>query len=155
MALKQLLSIVAAMTIAFTTHQASADTFVDANDTVTYRQHAFSMIRDNFGMMAGMVRGEIKYDAAIFQQHANAVQHLANVPLAGFTGVGKGVTTNSDALPAIWNNWSDFESKMDDLIAASAELAVAAESGVIRTIAPKFLATAGTCKQCHDNYRAD
>ncbi len=155
MILKKLLSIAAIISISFTAPLVSADTFIDAKETVNYRQHAFSMIRDNFGIMAGMVRGEIKYDAAVFQQHANAVHHLAHIPLAGFTGVGKNATTDSDALPAIWTNWSDFESKMNNLISASAELAVAAESGAIRTIAPKFLATAGTCKQCHDNYRAD
>jgi len=155
MALKTFLSLAAVLSIGFATPQVAADTFVDAADTVTYRQHAFSMIAGNFGIMAGMVRGEITYDPAAFQQHANAVQHLANIPLAAFTGVGEGATTDSDALPAIWNNWSDFENKMNNLIKASAELAVAAESGAIRTIAPKFLATAGTCKQCHDNYRAD
>lgn len=155
MALKKFLSIAAVLSIGFTAPPAAADTFVDAADTVTYRQHAFSMIAGNFGIMAGMVRGEITYDPAIFQQHANALQHLAHIPLDGFTGAGEGVTTDSDALPAIWNKWSDFESKMDNLIKASAELAIAAESGAIRTIAPKFLATAGACKQCHDNYRAD
>jgi len=155
MVLKKFLTVAAIVSVGFSASLATADTFVDAADTVEYRQHAFSMIRDNFGMMAGMVRGEIEYDAALFQQHANAVKHLANIPLAGFTGAGKNVTTDSDALPAIWNNWADFESKMNNLIKASAELAVAAESGSIRSIAPKFLATAGTCKQCHDNYRAD
>lgn len=155
MVLKKLLSATAIAIVGLTASAATADTFIDAADTVEYRQHAFSMIRGNFGIMAGMVRGEIDYDAGVFQQHANAVKHLANIPLTGFMGAGKNVTTDSDALPAIWTNWQDFEGKMNNLIKASAELAVAAESGSLRSIAPKFIATAGTCKQCHDNYRAD
>ncbi|RUO40514.1 cytochrome C556 [Aliidiomarina taiwanensis] len=151
----KLLPFVAVLGLTCTAPLASADTFVDADDTVEYRQQAFSLIRDNFGIMAGMVRGEITFDATQFQQHADAVKHLAHIPLAGFSGAGENVTKDSAALPKIWQNWDDFNSKMDDLVNAAAELAEAAESGNIRTIAPKFIVTAGTCKQCHDNYKAD
>jgi|SRR5690554_993325 len=155
MKLRKLLPLAALFGLSVTTTVVHADAFVDTDDTVKYRQHAFSLIRDNFGIMAGMVRGEIKYDSAQFQQHANAVKYLSHIPRAGFSGAGENATTDSAALPKIWQNWDDFNSKMDDLVNAAAELAEAAESGNVRTIAPKFIATAGTCKQCHDNYKAD
>lgn len=154
MSVKKVFALLPFLALPFISQPVNADAFIKAEDTVEYRQHAFSMIRDNFGILAGMVRGEIKYDAARFQQHATSLQHLTHLPLPAFTGVGEGVTTDSAALPAIWQKWSDFEKKMNALINAANELAVAAESNNIRTIAPKFMATAATCKQCHDNYRA-
>lgn len=132
---------------------AQADAFIDAEDTVTYRQKAFSMLRDNFGLMSAMVRNDVPYQADTFLSHARSLERIAHLPLAGFQGAGQGVTQDSAAKSGIWNNWDDFETKMNALISATAELAQAAESNDLKTIRPTFMATARTCKQCHDNYR--
>lgn len=148
-----LAGLAAAGVLSFSNGSAQADPFVEAADTVKYRQQAFSMIRANFGVMADMIRGETKFDAEQFQQHAQAIEKLANIPLDGFKGVGANVTTESAAKPNIWQNWDDFEKKMTQLIKTSAELADVSKTGQVKQIAPKFMATANSCKQCHDNYR--
>ncbi|EGN74337.1 cytochrome c556 [Idiomarina sp. A28L] len=134
---------------------ATADAFADAEDAVKYRQSAFSLIRENFGHMAGMVRGEIEFDAESFQKRAEALKHLSYIPFDGFSGAGHGVTENSDALPSIWENWGDFSEKSEAFNKAAHELATASQSGDLRSIRPKFMATARTCQQCHEGYRAD
>jgi cytochrome c556 len=134
---------------------AQADPFTNAEDAVKYRQSALSLIRANFAHMSGMVRGEIEYDAAAFQERANALKHLSHIPFDAFSGAGYNVTANSDALPAIWENWDDFSEKAEAFIGAAYELATAAESDNMRTIRPRFMATARTCQQCHEGYRAD
>jgi len=134
---------------------ALANSFTKAEEAVEYRQQALSMVRDNFAIMAAMVRNEMPYDAPAFKARAEALSHLSYIPWDGFTGVGEGITTNSDALPGIWTNWEDFDSKAKALIDASKELNAAAASNDMSTIRPAFLATARTCQQCHENYRAD
>ncbi|MCL4410546.1 MAG: cytochrome c [Gammaproteobacteria bacterium] len=147
----------AALTLGLATFATPAisSAFTNAEDAVEYRQSAFKLIRENFGYMSGMVRGEIDFDAEQFQKRSKALVHLSNIPFDAFTGAGENATNNSDALPAIWQNWSDFESKRDAFQSAALELAEAAESGNVRDIRPKFMATARTCQQCHEGYRAD
>ncbi|CUS48659.1 MAG: cytochrome c' [Idiomarinaceae bacterium HL-53] len=132
-----------------------ANPFTEENEAVEYRQQALALIRDNFGIMAAMVRNEMPYDAAMFEARAEALSHLSYIPWDGFTGVGANVTTNSDALPAIWEDWDDFAEKSQALIDASQNLAEAAQSGDMSEIRPAFMATARTCQQCHEGYRAD
>ena len=69
------------------------------------------------------------------------------------SGPASGVKT--DALPAIWENKADFDSKVDDFQAAAATLASTAAAGDIAAITSAFQATGATCKACHQTYRAD
>ena len=69
------------------------------------------------------------------------------------SGPASGVET--DALPAIWENKADFDSKVDDFQAAAATLASTAAAGDIAAITSAFQATGATCKACHQTYRAD
>lgn len=139
--------------VGINTAQASA--FTNASDAVEYRQKAFSLIRENFAYMASMVRGERDFDADMFKTRAETLYHLSHVPFEAFTGAGENATANSDALPVIWENWSDFEGKRDTFQAAVKELVAAAESENMREIRPKFMDTARSCQQCHQGYRAD
>ncbi|RUO22659.1 cytochrome C556 [Aliidiomarina iranensis] len=134
---------------------AKADAFAEADEAVKYRQGAFSLIRENFGHMAGMVRGEIEFDAESFQKRAEALKHLSYIPFDGFSGAGAGITDGSDALPGIWENWDDFNDKAEAFKEAAHELARASEDASLRELRPKFMAAARTCQQCHDEYRAD
>lgn len=152
-------AVAATAAITFTALQysapATASAFTDAEDAVKYRQSAFSLVRENFGYMSGMVRGEIEFDADSFKQRAEALKHLSYIPFDAFSGAGHNVTENSDALPGIWQNWDDFKEKADAFNKAAHELATASQSESLRSIRPKFMATARTCQQCHDEYRAD
>ena len=69
------------------------------------------------------------------------------------TGPDSGVKT--DALPAIWEQPDLFAEKVSDFEAAAAGLAAAAETADKAAIAAAFAATGGTCKSCHETFRAD
>ncbi|WP_194755374.1 c-type cytochrome [Aliidiomarina indica] len=149
------ISVIAITGLGITANHAAASAFTTASDAVEYRQKAFSLIRENFAYMSGMVRGERDYDADAFKQRAQALYHLSYIPFEAFSGAGENVTANSDALPVIWENWSDFEAKRDTFQAAVKELVNAAASENMREIRPKFMDTARGCQQCHQGYRAD
>ncbi|KCZ88053.1 c-type cytochrome [Hyphomonas jannaschiana] len=69
------------------------------------------------------------------------------------TGPDSGVKT--DALPAIWEEPDLFTEKLSDFQMAAGALATAAETGDLAVIAPAFATTGGTCKSCHEKFRAD
>lgn len=150
-----ILSAALAATTLFMTAPAQASAFTDGEEAVEYRQAALSLIRENFAFMASMVRNDRPYDAAMFEKRAQALYHLTYIPWDGFDGAGANVTTDSDALPGIWENKDDFDSRAAQLREDARALAEAAASGDMGTIRPQFLSTARNCQQCHENYRAD
>jgi cytochrome c556 len=48
----------------------------------------------------------------------------------------------------------DFQSKLDDFRAAATSLAEIATEGDPGTSREQFVATGGTCKACHDEYKS-
>lgn len=69
------------------------------------------------------------------------------------TGPDSGVKT--DALPAIWEQPDLFSEKIANFNVAAAGLATAAETGDAAAIGAAFATTGGTCKSCHETFRAD
>lgn len=69
------------------------------------------------------------------------------------TGPESGVET--EALPVIWENTSDFNDKVSALQDAAAQLETVAQGGDVAAIGAAFKTTGGTCKACHDKYRLD
>ena len=69
------------------------------------------------------------------------------------TGPESGVKT--EALPAIWENRADFDTKIAAFQAAAANLKTVADAGDPAAVGPAFGATGGTCKGCHDTFRLD
>jgi cytochrome c556 len=59
-----------------------------------------------------------------------------------------------EAKPDIWTHWPDFAKRLDELAAATADLAKIAKVGGAAATAPKMQATL-TCKSCHDTYRVE
>lgn len=155
MFMKKIITMSIALGVASMAIPLSAPAHASGADAVEYRQQAFKMIRANFGQISDMVRGQAEFDADAVRTRANALKHLSHIPFDAFTGAGYRVTENSDTLPAAWDNWDDFQSKAEAFQKAAYELAEAAESGDARTIRPRFMATARTCQQCHEDYRAD
>ena len=83
-------------------------------------------------------------------EDAEIVHAMAQLPWAGF-GAG---TEGGKAKPEIWKEQAKFKEHSDKLQAESVKLVAAAKTGNLDTLKASFGATAGTCKACHDNYRA-
>jgi len=123
-------------------------------DTIYYRQAAMTMLGWNVQPLGAMVKGKLPWDAKQFVVHADRIASLAPQVLEGFAkGSDKGATT--DAKPAIWANFDDFQSKYDDLVAQSKVLSTVAHSGDEAAMKDQFKKTAQACKACHEKYKAD
>lgn len=132
---------------------AQASAFSDADEAVEYRQQAFQLIRQNFGYMAGMVRGEIDFDGEMFAQRAQALHHLSHIPWDGFKYAGENYTGNGDAKAEVWQNQADFEQRAVQLQEDALKLAEAAASHNLGDVRGAFMSTARNCQQCHERYR--
>ena len=120
-------------------------------DAIDYRQGVFSAIKWHFGTMGAMVKGKMDYDAEDFARRAEIVAQLSQLPKEGF--IEGSYSGDTDALPAIEENWDKFEGGMNMLAESTAKLAEVAASGDMDQIRPAFGEVGKTCKGCHDNFK--
>ena len=133
---------------------ATANAQAKPEDVIRYRQSAYTVLLWNWMPMNSMVRDRIPFDAAEFARRAERVAAIAPQLLEGFPeGSGSGAPT--EAKPEIWTDFADFTSKMKDLERESAALAAIAKSGDEAKMREQFAKVGGTCKACHDTYKAE
>jgi cytochrome c556 len=125
-----------------------------AERIIEYRQAALTLLGWNISPVAGMVKGEIPWDQKALEMHAMRLAQVAPMIAEGFPADSQsGAPT--DAKPEIWKNMDDFEAKARDLEVAAAKFAETAKGGDRKAIAAGLGEVGGTCKACHDKYRAD
>ena len=84
-------------------------------------------------------------------KHIAAAVSSVSVERGFAPGSDKGKTR---AKPAIWENPDDFADKLAAFRTEAAALAVAAKTGDQAAATAQFKKTGGTCKACHDEYKA-
>ena len=122
-------------------------------DAIHYRKSAYTVLVWNWMPLVNTVRGKTPYVKADFERYANRVAQIAPMLLEGFpagSGVGK-----TESKPEIWKNWADFQLKMKAFETESAALATLSKGGDFEKIKAQFGKVGGTCKSCHDKYKAD
>ncbi len=126
--------------------------FAKAEDAINYRQGALFVMQQNFGRVAGMAGGRIPFDAKVAAESAAVAEYMSKLPWAGFgPGTDMGDT---DAKPEIWANKAKFDDYAKKMQTEMAKVAAAAKSGNIDSIKVAVNAAGGTCKSCHDDFRA-
>ena len=85
--------------------------------------------------------------AALTTVHTNFSHIPALFPEGSIVG-------DSDALPAIWENWETFTGIVESGKAAATEAIAAAEAGDATAYATALRALGGTCGQCHQQFRS-
>lgn len=121
----------------------------DASPVVEYRKSLMQAFRTHMGGVRAATGdaapiGHAEHHAVAFERMAQA---LANAFPAGTAGEG------SRALPAIWENRSDFMDKVSDIQTASAALVQASRSGDAAAIGTALQGVQGTCAGCHGTFR--
>ena len=117
------------------------------------RQSYFALLGMTFAPMGDMIKGKIEWNDALFTEWANDLNHAAQFGVErGFAPGSEKGTTRAKA--DIWSNMDDFQSKLDDFRAAAATLAETAAGGNQAASRDQFIATGGTCKACHDEYKS-
>lgn len=147
------MGLVGAGLLALSVSASAQHAFNDADKAVEYRQKALSIMQNNFAVMGDMVKGDIEFDGMIFAERANDFAALSAIPWVGFSQPGAQPGNNTDALPAIWDNWDDFVERAEQLQNDAQALKAAAEGGDQANIRTAFLAAARNCKGCHDQYK--
>lgn len=116
-----------------------------------YRHSVMHVLAYKMGMIGGMAREEIPLDEAVFDKSVHDLATVAGMLTEGF--MPEGIPSGSRALPAIWENWSDFEQKGQDLKNAADGLAAAVDRGGFAEAKGLVQGTAQTCGGCHRTYR--
>lgn len=121
---------------------------------IAYRRSAMTMIGWNFAPISAMVKGKTAFDAKDFAKRAERIAILSDQIFEGFPpGSDKGAET--DAKAEIWTHYEDFQSKVADLARESKALDEVVKTGDETKMKDQFKKMAGTCKGCHEKYKAD
>jgi len=128
---------------------AMAGTSTAQDDPIKARETLMEQIGDAMKVLGPTAQGKMGYDAA----KVSAALTTISTNAADFPNhFPDGSIGNSDALPAIWENKADFESRSKKL-SDDAKAALASVDGGLDTFKPAFGAVAANCKSCHEKYR--
>ena len=131
---------------------AGAQQFSKPEDAIKYRKSALFIMNAQFSQIGSMVQGKVPYDAKVAADSAAVVEVMSKLPWTAFgEGTDKGETK---ARAEIWTDAAKFKDAQDKLITESAKLAAASKTGKLEDLKLAFGATAGACKNCHENFRA-
>jgi cytochrome c556 len=118
----------------------------DDQDVIDYRTHVMKTLGEQMGAVGMII--ENKAPADNFATHLKVLAVTATQAKKAFEPKVPG----GNAKPEVWSNWPDFSKRLDELVAATAELATAAQHDTVAVVGPKLRSTL-KCKSCHDTYR--
>lgn len=127
----------------------------DLPKEVKARQGQFQIMAINLGILGGMAKGAIEYDAAAAQAAADSLVGVSMVNQAPLWAAGTDNMSidGTRAQPNIWENIDDVVAKWAAFGEAAKAMQAAAGTGQ-EAIGPAMGAIGGACKACHDTYRA-
>jgi len=126
----------------------------DFDNQIGARQGMFKMNGVSLGILAGMVRGRIDYDAELAQAAADNLVNVSQFNMAPLwpEGSDSNAVEGTAALPAIWENYDDFLAKFSAFGEATLVMQAAAGDGT-DAIAGALAGLGGSCGACHDSYQ--
>ncbi|MBV2361128.1 cytochrome c [Thalassococcus sp. CAU 1522] len=119
------------------------------------RQGQFRILAINVGILGGMAKGEIAYDAESAQAAADSIVAVSMVSQAPLWPAGSDNMSidGTRAQPNIWENLPDVMTKWGALGDAAKVIQAAAGEGQA-ALGPALGQLGDACKSCHDTYRA-
>lgn len=130
----------------------AASAFAASHSPITERQEAMKAIGGQMRTLGGMARGSVDYDDLTAISALEIMRDAAIAAQSRFPA-GSDMGAETRAMAAIWAADSDFDARMAEMV-AHLNAAVDAEPADAASFGPLFGAVAGTCKGCHENYRA-
>ena len=123
-----------------------------AHSPISQRQAAMKAVGGQMRTLGGMAQGKIAYDDFAVISALEIMRDAAATARPLFPA-GSDMGEETRAKPEIWAADSDFDARMGQLL-ANLDAAIAAEPADINAYRPLFGAIAGSCKGCHEKYRA-
>lgn len=141
-----------AATVALAGVSAAALAHKEATGIVKTRMDAMTVISQQMKVLGAMVRGKSDFDAPTAVDAAKMIaNHAGEIPDLFPQGSIEGP---SEALPAIWVDWTQFEQSARKLMREASTLASVASTAVNgKVITEPFAAMAASCKSCHERFR--
>ena len=129
-----------------------ADSHAVENPAVAARHHQMQMVGYHIGVLGGIAKGEMEYDAEMVSAAASNLAALARMERATLwvAGTEQGAVEGSRAKAEIWSDPDGFAKKFDDLTTAATALVDAGDAGAVGA---GMGALGGSCKACHEAYR--
>ena len=119
------------------------------NEAVKARMDSMSTIGMSLKTLGDMAKGTTDFDAAAANAAIDAVAaEAATIPTLFEP---QETDPESEALPAIWENWDDFTAKAGDLETAATNASGSIAS--VEDIGAAMQAIGPTCMACHREYR--
>jgi cytochrome c556 len=118
----------------------------DDQDVIDYRQHIMKTMGEQMGAISMILQNKAPPDN--FAVHLKVLAITATQAKSAFEPKVPG----GDAKPGVWTDWQDFSHRLDELVAATAELAASAQRDGVAKVGAKMQSTV-KCKGCHDTYR--
>jgi cytochrome c556 len=123
----------------------------DGEVEATYRQSVMKSIGGHMSSMGTILKNQVHMgDLAL---HADGMAALAEIAPEVFPE-GSGIE-KSKALPSVWENPGEFAEAMNRFVEAADAMATAAKSGEMSLIGPAIQGLGGSCKGCHDDFKAE
>ncbi|OED38802.1 hypothetical protein AB833_18260 [Chromatiales bacterium (ex Bugula neritina AB1)] len=121
------------------------------------RQAMFKLYGYHMGILGGMAKGKIPYDAAIAAEASQNLDAAANLGQSTFWPAGSDNSNDENvktrALKAIWDTYPEIVEKGEALTKATGVLAQNAGNG-LDALKANMADVGAACKGCHDDYRA-
>jgi len=132
----------------------AAAQFQKPEDAIKYRQSAFTVMASHMGRIGAMAQGRVPFDAKAAADNAVIVSTMARLPFTAFgEGTDKGMPNR--AKPEIWKDSAKFKAAADKMVVEIGKLEAAAKSGNLDAIKAAMGGVGGSCKGCHDDFRAE
>jgi cytochrome c556 len=144
------LLVAAAAVAGLATALPAAAQFQKPEDAVKYRKAAFTVMATHFGRLGAMVQGRMPFDAAVAVANAETVAFASKLPYAGFVD-GTSGTEKGAPKANVWTERAKFDAAAKEMQDEVAKLPAAARS--LDGLKAAFGKAAGTCKNCHDDFR--
>ena len=111
------------------------------------RSNLMQNIRSEFSVLARMAQEKIQFDESLAEStRLNLLNLAASAPTIFEDNE---LPINSEALPAIWENWEDFVSKSEDFEFALEGI----ETSTLIDLRSSLGNVGATCGSCHQKYR--
>lgn len=131
---------------------AASAQFAKPDDAIKYRKNALFVMQQHYARIGAMVSGKVPFDAKAAADNAAIAESMSKLPWSAF---GEGTDLgDTKAKPEIWKEQAKFKQAADKMQGEMSKLAAAAKTGNLDSIKTTFNATSGTCKACHDDFRA-
>ena len=125
-----------------------------ATGIVKQRMDAMSELGDASEIIGDMVKRKRPLDPVEVRRLALQMsEHAAGIPELFPDTPESREGRATEALPAIWSRWEEFQALTVDLERESAALAEVAQGEDARAIRKQFVAVAKTCRGCHTEFR--